>query len=91
MEEQQEGVGRLGLHPGVFWVCEKYKVIYLTLDFTGFRLYGLRINGLFGFVSVIWSMDNPILVLNLVESGAAYRSRGFEDEDLGSSPCLFGQ
>ena len=26
-----------------------------------------------------------------VQSRAAYRSRGFEDEDLGSSPCLFGQ
>ena len=35
----------------------------LTYYYTGFRLYGLRIYGLFGFISVIWSMVNHILVL----------------------------
>ena len=36
----------------------------LTYYYTGFRLYGLRIYGLFGYISVIWSMVNHILVLN---------------------------
>ena len=36
-----------------------YEVIY-----TRFRFYGLRIYGLFGFILVIWSMVNQILVLN---------------------------
>ena len=31
---------------------------------TGFRLCGLRIYGLLGFISVIWSMVNQILVVN---------------------------
>ena len=34
------------------------------MKYTGFRLYGLPIYGLFGFISVIWSMVNQILVLN---------------------------
>ena len=35
-----------------------------VLKYTGFRLYGLRIYGLSGFISLIWSMVNQILVLN---------------------------
>ena len=35
-----------------------------SYKYTGSRLYGLRIYGLFGFISVIWSMVNQILVLN---------------------------
>ena len=35
--------------------------------YTVFRLYDLRIYGLFGFISVIWSMVNPILVLNFLD------------------------
>ena len=34
------------------------------VKYTGFWLYGLRIYGLFGFILVIWSMINQILVLN---------------------------
>ena len=37
---------------------------YFFLNYTGFRLYGLRIYGLIGFILVIWSMVNQILVLN---------------------------
>ena len=33
-------------------------------NYTGFWLYGLRIYGLFGIISVIWSMVNQILGLN---------------------------
>ena len=35
--------------------------------YTGFRLYGFRIYGLFGFISVIWSMVNQMLVLNFAD------------------------
>jgi len=41
------------------------KYSYSASNYTGFRLlYGLRIYGLFGFISVIWSMVNQILELN---------------------------
>ena len=38
-------------------------IVHRKLKYTGFRLYGIRIYGLFGFISVIWSMVNQILVL----------------------------
>ena len=36
--------------------------------YTVFRLYGLRIYGLFGFISVIWSMVNQVLVVNFSDT-----------------------
>ena len=44
-----------------------------------------------------FSLSQPICVVriqvipSLLQSGAAYRSRGFECEDLGSSPLLVGR
>ena len=43
-----------------------------------------RIHGWILHWSFIWRSSQ------LIQSGAAYRSRGFEDEDLGSSPACLG-
>ena len=47
--------------------CCPIQKLFQQNIYTGLRLYGLRIYGLFGFISVIWTMVNQILVLNFLD------------------------
>ena len=61
--EIKPGLGKILLK--LIYDTDTWKALYsVSFRYTGFRLYGLWIYGLFGFISVIWSMVNQILVVN---------------------------